>query len=140
MTYGEFPSPYFPVNFSYLYIFLIIGIVYSIKRRNKERKSIKDKTLSSIVLNDYSFTAYASLSILSLIYSIFQGILLGSTSCFIFNGVGSLLRYSSYVSTSFLYALASILILIIIRVIIEALTLIFRVAEDFSKFVNKQNV
>ena len=139
---GDIYLSYVPFAPSYLLIFLIIGTVYSIQRRNNARKLINDKPLSSIVLNDYSFTAYASLSILSLIYTIFQGILLGSTSCFILNGVGLFFaRFDSYyVSTSFLYAIASLLLLIIIRVIVEAFTLIFRVAEDISKAVNKQNV
>ena len=131
-----------PFDMRYLFIFFIFGAAYSIQRRNNTRKLINDKPLSSIVLNDYSFTAYASLSILSLIYSILQGILLGSTICFIFNGVGLFLqRYEeAYVVSNFGYAIASLLILVIIRVIIEAFTLIFRVAEDISKSVNKQNV
>ena len=131
------------IDFRYLIIWGIVGVVYSIQRRNKARKLIKDKPLTTIILNDYSFTAYASLSILSLLYTVFQGILLGSAGGFIFYGVGIFLQpgaYGGYVWVNFGYAIASLLTLIIIRVIIEAFTLIFRVAEDISKSVNKQNV
>ena len=121
-----------------------MGIVYSYKRRKTFRKVINDKSLTEIVINDYSFSSYASLSILSLIYSIFQGALLGSTIGFLFYGIGSL-RYpsdwgSGIMFSYFGYAIGSLFILIITRVIIEAFTLIFRVSEDISKAVNKQNI
>ena len=132
----------YPMDTRYLIIWSIVGIVYSTKRRNNARKLINDKPLTKIILNDYSFTAYASLSILSLVYTVFQGILLGSAGGFIFYGVGIFLNPGGTggVWANFGYAIASLLALIIVRVIIEAFTLIFRVAEDISKAVNKQNV
>ena len=133
----------YPMDTRYLIIWSIVGIVYSTKRRNNARKLINDKPLTTIILNDYSFTAYASLSILSLVYTVFQGILLGLSGGFIFYGVGLFLKpggYADDVWVNFGYAIASLLALIIVRVIIEAFTLIFRVAEDISKSVNKQNV
>ena len=135
------PSDYdlIKVDITYISIFSIVGIYFSIKRRNDARKLINDKPLTSIVLNDYTFSSYASLSILSLIFALFQGILLGATFGFIFYSIGHF--YSEdYFFGNLGYAISSLFILIIIRVIIEAFTLIFRVAEDISKAVNKQNI
>ena len=135
------PSDYdlIKVDMIYISIFSIVGIYFSIKRRNDARKLINDKPLTSIVLNDYTFSSYASLSILSLIFALFQGILLGATFGFIFYSIGHF--YSEdYFFGNLGYAIGSLFILIIIRVIIEAFTLIFRVAEDISKAVNKQNI
>ena len=134
----------FSVDIRYFIIFPIMGIVYSFKRRKASRKLIKDKSLTEIVINDYSFSSYASLSILSLIYSIFQGALLGSTIGFLFYGVGELAYIikdgEGILFSYFGYAIGSLFLLVITRVIIEAFTLIFRVAEDISKAVNKQNI
>ena len=88
--YGEYSFPFIKADLRYIFLVSIFGIIFSVRRRIKNRKEINEKSLTSIVLNDYSFSSYASLSLLSLIYTISQGFLLGSATGFLFYGVNIL--------------------------------------------------
>mgnify|MGYP001301962046 CR=1 FL=1 len=122
----------------YIAIFALIGLVVSWRRRSKSRKETNDKSLRNIIFNDYNLSSYASLSILSLIYSIAQGVFSGAGLGFISFGVGSVFRLNpEAIFLNIGYFLICVLILVITRVLIEGTSLIFRVAEDISKAVNK---
>jgi len=121
----------------YISIFSFIGLVAAWIRRSKSRKEINDKSLRSIIFNDYNLSSYASLSILSLLYAIFQGIFFGASLGFISFALGSLFRGFDVISSNIGYFFVCLLLIVITRILIEGTSLIFRVAEDISKAVNK---
>jgi len=121
----------------YISIFSLIGLVIAWRRRSKSRIEIKDKSLRSIIFNDYNFSSYASLSILSLLYAILQGIFSGACLGFISFALGSLFRGGDVIASNVGYCLSCLFLIVITRVLIEGTSLIFRVAEDISKAVNK---
>ena len=133
-TDTDYP-PY--TSISYVSIFSLIGIFVALSRRNKSRQSINDKSFKDIILNDYNLSYYASLSILSIIYAIIQGALAGASFGFIFFAVGHLFTDAFF--PNIVYFFASILSVPFTRVLIEAVSLIFRVAQDYSKQVNKEH-
>jgi len=128
-------APY--TNVVYVSIFSLIGIFVALSRRNKSRELIKDKSFKDIILNDYSLSYYASLSILSILYAIIQGTLAGASFGFIFFAVGHLFTSAFFPNIG--YWFVCWFLVGFSRVLIEALSLIFRVAQDFSKQVNKED-
>ena len=122
----------------FVLILVIAGLVYSIYRKIKFRKENKDKSLLYIISSDYTLSSYASLRILSIVYAIIQGILLGASSAFIVQLFGSILSFNKdALVANFIYLVVSILYLLITRILIEFVSLTFRVAEDLSKLANK---
>ena len=131
-------TEYFPyTNVIYVSIFSLIGIFVALSRRNKSRELIKDKSFKDIILNDYNLSYYASLSVLSILYAIIQGALAGASFGFIFFAVGHL--FTSALFPNLGYCFFSWFLIGFSRVFIEAISLIFRVAQDFSKQVNKED-
>ena len=122
----------------FVLILVISGLAYSIYRKIKFRKENKDKSLLYIISSDYTLSSYASLRILSIAYAIIQGVLLGASIAFSVQIFGSILSFSkdALVANS-IYLFASIFYLLITRILIEFVSLTFRVAEDLSKLANK---
>tara|TARA_B100000609_G_scaffold180246_1_gene160662 strand:+ start:33 stop:539 length:507 start_codon:yes stop_codon:yes gene_type:complete len=128
-------APY--TSIFYVFIFSLIGIFVALSRRNKSRELIKDKSFKDIILNDYNLSYYASLSILSILYAIIQGALIGASFGFIFFAVGHLITNALFPNIGY-WAICWFLVGLS-RVLIEAVSLIFRVAQDYSKQVNKED-
>ena len=124
----------------FVLILVIAGLVYSIYRKIKFRKENKDKSLLYIISSDYTLSSYASLRILSIVYAIIQGVLLGASSAFIVQLFGSILSFNKDpLVANFIYLVVSILYLLITRILIEFVSLTFRVAEDLSKLAEQNN-
>ena len=122
----------------FVLILAISGLIYSIYRKVKYRKANKDKSLFYIIYSDYTLSSYASLRILSIVYAITQGILLGGSLAFSVQVFGSILSFSREpLLLNFIYLIFSLLILLLTRISIEFISLTFRVAEDLSKVSNK---
>ena len=134
-TETDYP-PY--TSIVYVSIFSLIGIFVASSRKNRSRELIKDKSLDDIILNDYNLSYYASLSILSILYAVIQGALTGASFGFIFFAVGHLFTNALFPNIGY-YAICWILVGFS-RVLIEAASLIFRVAQDYSKQVNKEDI
>ena len=129
---------YFPyTNAVYVSLFSLIGIFVALRRRNKSRQLIKDKSFKDIIFNDYNLSYYASLSILSIVYAIIQGYLAGASFGFIFFAVGHLFTNALFPNIG--YFAACWILVGVSRILIEAASLVFRVAQDFSKQVNKED-
>ena len=131
---------YFNPNTSEIFVIVlaISGLIYAIYRKIKSRQANKDKSLIYIISSDYSLSSYASLRILSIVYAITQGLLLGGSLAFLVQVFGSILSFSrAPLILNFIYLLVSLIILLIIRISIEFISLTFRVAEDLSKVSNK---
>jgi len=123
----------------FVVVLAISGLIYSIYRKIKSRKANKDKSLIYIIASDYSLSSYASLRILSIIYAIVQGILLGASFAFLIQVFGSILSFSSDpLILNLIYAIVSLVFLLVTRVSIEGISLIFRVAEDLSKSISSE--
>ena len=133
-TDTEYP-PY--TSIVYVSIFSLIGIFVALSRRNKSRELIKDKSFKDIILNDYNLSYYASLSILSILYAIIQGALAGASFGFIFFAVDHLFTNALFPNIG--YYLVCWFLVGFSRILIEAASLIFRVAQDYSKQVNKED-
>ena len=127
----------------YICLVSIFGVIIAFIRRRESRRAIKDKSLLSIISNDYNLSSYASLSLLSLIYAGFQGLFLGAGLGFIFFALGGIFDSAMfYVDLSifvfnFGYFFVCVFLTLLTRIIVEGISLIFRVAEDFSKSVNR---
>tara|TARA_B100001778_G_scaffold311142_1_gene293853 strand:- start:20 stop:595 length:576 start_codon:yes stop_codon:yes gene_type:complete len=123
----------------FVILLAISGLIYSIYRKIKSRKANKDKSLISIIYSDYTLSSYASLRILSILYAIIQGSLLGASLAFLLQIFGSAISFNSTpFKLNFIYLIVSLIILLISRVSIEGVSLIFRVAEDLTKVSNKK--
>ena len=123
---------------NYLLIFSIIGLLTALNRRARYIKSINEKSIINIIYNDYSFSSFASLSLLSLFYAILQGIFLGTGFGFIFYAIGSLFYGSINLFGINIGGFFICLVLTTLtRIFIEFISLILRLAEDISKIVNK---
>ncbi len=122
----------------FVLVLSISGLIYSIYRKVKSRKANKDKSLFYILFSDYTLSSYASLRILSIVYAIIQGILLGASLAFILQVFGSIFSFSRIpILVNLLYLAVSLIILLLTRISIEFISLTFRVAEDLSKVSNK---
>ncbi len=131
---------YFDPSTSEVFVLIaaISGLIYSIYRKIKSRKANKDKSLFYILYSDYTLSSYASLRILSIVYAIVQGILLGASLAFLVQFFGSILSFSRVALTfNLIYLIVSLIILLLTRISIEFISLTFRVAEDLSKVSNK---
>ena len=123
----------------FVIVLAVSGLIYSIYRKIKSRQANKDKSLVYIITSDYNFSSYASLRILSIVYAVVQGILLGASLAFIIQVFGSILSFSrDPIVQNLLYTLVCLLYLLVTRVLIEGISLIFRVAEDLSKSISSQ--
>ena len=130
-------------NKTYIGLVSIFGLITAFIRRRKSMRAIKGKSLLSIISNDYSLSSYASLSILSIIYTCFQGLFLGAGLGFIFFALGGVFDAASFgidvsvFTSNFAYFFVCVFLTVVTRVIVEGTSLIFRAAEDFSKLVNR---
>ena len=121
----------------FVVVLAISGLIYSIYRKIKSRKANKDKSLIYIITSDYTLSSYASLRILSIVYALVQGVLLGASFAFSIQLFGSILSFSKEpLILNFIYTLVSLIILLVTRISIEGISLIFRVAEDLSKSIS----
>ena len=136
-----FNNIYFNPYTSEVFVILlaISGLIYAIYRKIKSRRANKDKSLFYIISSDYSLSSYASLRILSILYTIVQGILLGASLAFLVQVFASVISFSrEALYLNFIYLVVSLIVLVVTRISIEGISLIFRVAEDLSKVSNKK--
>ena len=119
---------------NYILIFSLIGLLIAFIRRSKFGNTINYKSILSEIYSDYNLSSYTYSSLLSLIYSIFQGLILGTGFGFIFYAVGCLFYTSlGLFAINIAASFVCILLMISTRVIMEAITLTFSFAHDFSK-------
>ena len=117
-------------------MFAITGIIYALVRRKMAQRKREETSLVKIVLDDYLLTKNASLSLLSIIYTIFQGASVFVSISLMIVSIFSL-TYKYGASSAFVGNFAgSILLLVgllIFRLLIETSTTIVRFGEDFSQ-------
>lgn len=118
------------------------GLVFSFARRYVVRKSNKDKGFFDVIANDYYFYNYATISLLSFIYTVFQGILIGCSVNFLIEW-GRMMTFASSVLVSYIplaSAIGCLLLVIIIRVVLEGYVVLYRAAQDFSSLSRSKTI
>lgn len=112
------------------------GLVFSFVRRYVVRRSNKEKGFFEVIANDYYFHNYATISLLSFIYTVFQGILLGCAVNFLIEW-GRIMTFASSALLSYtplVNAIGCLLLVVIIRVVLEGYVVLYRAAQDVSSF------
>lgn len=114
----------------------IIGAVIAIIRRFFSRRRRGDRSLFYIIVSDFTFDNYATLSILSFLYAVVQGACFGLATGFTLtavvsqmNGIGSAENPAPIIGI-----LISLLTIFVIRLVIEGYTIVYRTAQDAGAF------
>jgi len=125
--------------FPVVYVWSAIGILCSLVRRYKLRKENTDKSFLDIIANDYYFSKYATLSLLSFTYALVQGAGVGSALYFIFQWFKSLSTddLGTLTHLPLLYSVLSLLAIVFSRIILEGYTILYRTAQDFSDYARR---
>jgi hypothetical protein len=110
------------------------GLVLSFFRRYVVRKSNKDKGFFEVIASDYYFYNYATISLISFIYTVFQGVLLGCSVNYFIDWLRMMPTSSSDTSSyiPFATAFGCILLIILIRIVLEGYIVLYRAAQDIS--------
>ena len=145
------------INFCFVYFGLIptfiitsiLGTSFALRRRSRLRIDEYDSGIQ-IILNDYKMSKSASLSLISLTFTLIQGLTLsmffsgisiisGLSLYTLFGGKKCLLGYCygygsmNILSFILIYILIPPIILLFSRLFLEVLTTAFRIAQDISK-------
>jgi hypothetical protein len=114
----------------------LLGAIYTFSLGRQEWLS-RSISLRKVILVDYAFDNYTTIVILSYVYSIAQGACIGGFLSGFFYWMmidGSMARFSPQ---GILLPIGFILFLVITRLFIEAIILIYRVAQDISNYTKK---
>ena len=117
-------------------MFAITGIIYALVRRKMAQRKREETSLVKIVLDDYLLTKNASLSLLSIIYTIVQGASFFVSISLMIVSIFSLTnKYggSSAFVGNFAGSILLLVGLLIFRLFIEFLATTLRFGEDFSQ-------
>jgi len=116
----------------------LVGALISLIRRSRLRNRTGEKRLIDILLNDYYFEHYATLSIISFVYGVAQGALIGGALGFsLVTLIGMVFVGSELVSIEYFLSgsLGCLILLFLLRVFLEGYTILYRTAQDFSSYV-----
>ena len=118
-----------------------IGAAIAIIRRFFSRRKRGDKSLFYIIVSDFTFDYYASLSLLSFLYALIQGACFGLSTGFaltaiVFRSNGISLEENP---TPVIGILVSLLTIFVSRLMIEGYTIIYRTAQDAGKYFRRQD-
>lgn len=129
-----------------LIVWGLAGIIYSIYYRHKSRT--KEQSFISIIVNDFNFENYATISFLSFIYALVQGAGFGLSIGFIMARIMSILSnlWSMGIfcpndwsagcqigNEYYLYSILSALAVVIARLVIEGYIISFKLAQVLIK-------
>ena len=92
------------------------------------------------MVNDFYFDNYATLSLLSFVYGVGQGALLGAALGFSFDFVILSSMDVLFIQPSFMLlgSLCCLILLIILRVFLESYTVLYRTAQDFGAYIREK--
>ncbi len=118
-------------------IFSVLGAVFTSIRFSRRTHKNPFKQLFNLLKDDYALDNYAFLSLASIVYAISQGACLGAALGFLIDCLHALVNQQSnsgYYLSSFVFSLA---FLLIIRVLLELYSVIFRAAQDLRRYVRR---
>jgi hypothetical protein len=113
-----------------------IGAVIAATRRFLSRKRRGDRSLFYIIVSDFTFDNYATLSILSFVYALVQGSCFGLATGFTLTAVVFQMNgiTSAENPAPIIGILISLLTIFVIRLAIEGYTVVYRTAQDAGAF------
>ena len=116
--------------------FAIIGSLFALHRRKQALIKREEDSLVKIILNDYLMTRNATLSIISIIYTLIQGACIFLCLSLLIDSIVTAIRYQNfgYTFTHFGWSILVLIGLLVFRLLLEGLTTIIRFGEDFSQF------
>lgn len=118
----------------------LLGVLVALIRRFRLRKRRGDKPFAEIMVNDFYFDNYATLSLLSFVYGVGQGALLGAALGLSFDFVVLSAMDVSFIQPSFMLlgSLCCLILLIILRIFLESYTVLYRNAQDFGAYIREK--
>ena len=116
--------------------FSIIGSLFALYRRKQALIKREEDSLVKIILNDYLMTRNATLSIISIIYTLIQGACIFLCLSLLIDSIVTAIRYQNfgYTFTHLGWSILVLIGLLFFRLLLEGLTTIIRFGEDFSQF------
>lgn len=119
----------------------ITGVVISLTRRRNHRIKSGESTSLKILANDYMFTQYATLPILSIVYAFAQGACLGIAASIIYENVRIAaikgLDGIEFASTQLTILLGALATIVLMRIIVESYVVIYKTAKDISYYARQ---
>jgi len=117
-----------------------VGAFVSLIRRGRLRKRKGDRRFVDILVNDFYFQDYATLSIISFVYGVTQGALLGGAlGCSLVSLIGAFDGTGLIPTQYFLFcSLGCLILLFIFRVLLEGYTILYRTAQDFGAYIREK--
>jgi len=118
----------------------LLGVLVALIRRFRLRKRRGEKPFAEIIVNDFYFDNYATLSLLSFVYGVGQGGLFGTALGFSFDFIIVSTMDIPFIQPSFMLlgALCCLVLLIILRVFLESYTVLYRTAQDFGAYIREK--
>ena len=121
-------------------IIVLASILFSFVRRKKLIASSKTSSsgLIKTLANDYSLTENATFPLLGLIFTLFQGLILGGV---ISTPIAALLsgQFGLFITLAIASPILGILLLILIRMIIEAESILLILLIEGGKYLRNLN-
>lgn len=117
---------------SIVVICVALGIFATVVARGQQRLSRGFRSTWSILLSDFTFDRYATLSLISLFYAVITGALIGlfvSLLAIYFISDGRELNY-------LLYSVGSLLLIPIVRLSVEQIVLLFKTGDSISSYLD----
>ena len=117
-------------------ILAIVGSIVALVRFSRKTKRNPFKELFNLLKDDYVLDKYAFLSLTSIVYAITQGACVGSALGFTIDWIHALVN--QYPASIYLVSiLTCFIVLLVVRVLLELYSVLFRAALDLRKYVNK---
>ena len=121
-------------------IIVLASILFSFVRRKKliASSGTSSSGLINTLANDYSLTENATFPLLGLIFTLFQGLILGGV---ISAPIAALLsgQFSTFVALVIISPVLGILLLIFVRMIIEAESILLALLIEGGKYLRNLN-
>ena len=119
-----------------------VGCLVAMLRHLFTRHPRGEANLVRVIIDDFRFQSFATISILAIVYAIIQGLCFGAASGLLIQAIQastcwgeSLLAPSQSVAMSGI----SILVLLVTRLAIESYALVYRVANDIALFARDKS-
>ena len=112
------------------------GSVYGLIERSQHQRPFGEKPIFYVVYNDLRITSFSTIGIISLVYSVLYGAIMGISilgiSLSVSNRIVVLgLGGPSYTFAILLFSLLFLLLLVPIRIVLESYVFLFKVAQKY---------
>ncbi len=132
-------------NYFIVIFFSLLGIIFGIFRRGKQKWKRNNGSIFNIIFNDYSFKRYAIIPLITLIYAVLQGALIGAVLGFLLRYldrialeliVGTDIAFQYWDWEDLVYALYCFFLIFVLRISLEVVIITYKTASDLSNVSN----